>query len=93
VPNGVEGLFYPCEQGDDGPEQQGDTERAQDGEVEITHIGQDVLADLGALVAQRLQCLHEHRFELVLDPEALEHRKGDSQQGDQGEQDRIGEAG
>lgn len=55
VPNGVEGLLYPREQRDDGPEQQGDAEGTQDGEVEIAHIGQDVPADLGALVTQRFQ--------------------------------------
>lgn len=42
VPNGVEGLFHPREQRDDGPEQEGNAEGAQNGKVEIAYIGQDV---------------------------------------------------
>jgi len=55
VPNGVEGLFHPREQRDDGPEQEGNAEGAQNGEVEIAHIGQGVAADLGTLLSQWLQ--------------------------------------
>ena len=76
---------------DHGVEQEHEADRAHERALHVIDELHDLDRDVVAVAAERLQELEQHRFELLVVAECLEHRKGDRHDRHDREQRRIDE--